>query len=788
MKTKDILAALRKNKIISQIVPEWACRSVPFPFFQNGVPYLGLYFFPVRRKPGETRLFAPVLQFVLAHKDGRIVSAVASPYFLHSGENGSAEIGTYPNPAMKALSFADAEKTYDRYYESCDRYLEGGAEEDWRKMFESVGEPGLESFFARFSNVNTAAGPGVVAVPSGGQPSNERASRPKDVCQDSDVHPTAANAKTVRNVSPVDLDAIIGEFRRLLADSPFKSRLEDLKKAMVSFRRSRFNVAVVGEFSRGKSTFINELVGNGPLPTGDLPTTAVPARIVGGETRKAVFLENGKPPRVLDCTQEALSAFAADADGRDPNGALELQIDDDWLRTAPVALFDTPGVGDSVGDRAQLARATIACCDCTIVAVSAKAPCSLTELSFIRDGVIAKKVPCVAVLVTKMDTIPEAERADVVAFIRDKIKPVAPEAELWLPRPLPGLTADCADCIGLDTIRKRISRFASDPEIVSARLRQKAEAVSDVISAVSGDMTIAEQANALSKEKRAEVARKISEKKQSFKLFCDELFVECERGQVSTAIWTREELSKIRAGLVEDFVHSMRVYRGDLKKWAEEEFPYQAKREIPRRVRDQFGPKLEARLAAFATKLAKMANESISSSDFAMPAFSFGNSAGLGGVVGINVDDRDVRRIQTGSTIAKVAAVPVAMLGLLLVGGPVGLAYGIGAAATAGAGFLGGKLAEEKTGDLKTELEHRVEYELKRIFDEQANKAAELVEKAFGQIRSMMQTRLQASIDSALATLNADNDESTEHPVTDLSGFRTKLDEIRKRILRSSNS
>ena len=451
-----------------------------------------------------------------------------------------------------------------------------------------------------------------------------------------------------------------------------------------------------------------------------------------------------------------------------------------------MALFDTPGVGDSVGDRAQLARATIACCDCTIVAVSAKAPCSQTELAFVRDGVVAKNIPRVAVLVTKLDAIPEAERAGIVAFVRDKLKPVATEAELWLPRALPGLEEGCADCIGVDEIRSRLGRFASDPDIVASRLRQKAAAVSEVVATVFGDLEIAEKANAITKEKRREAAKKVAEKKEAFKLFCDEIFVECEKGQVSTEVWTRDELAKIRSGLVEDFVHSLRTHQGNLKKWAEEEFPYRAKREIPRRIRDQFGPRLEARLTAFATKLSKAASERASSPEFDLPPISFGESAKQSGISGLEVDDRDIRRIQTGSTVAKVAAVPVAMLGLLLVGGPVGLAYGIGAAATAGAGFLGGKLAEEKSGELRAELERRIEEEFKRIFDEQASKAVELVEKAFRQIRSALQAKLKASLDSALALLVGETDGPSEHPIADYSDFRAKLSDIQKRILRPS--
>ena len=775
MKTKDILAALRRNSIVTQIIPRWACRSVPFPFFHNGVPYLGLYYYPIRRQDKGTRTFTPVLQFVIAHKDGHVVSAVASPFFLNPGEEGKAEIGAYPNPSLKGLTFTASEAAYDQYFDSCDEYLEGGAKEKWLSLFKNVCEPGFDTFFERFGKSDALVpvkGASILQSQTTKQASEESA----DVLNSCN----STNSKSVAN--PAELDAAIADFKKLLADSPFKSRLEDLGTVQASFRRSRFNVAVVGEFSRGKSTFLNDLLGDGPLPTGGLPTTAVPARIIGGDVRKAIFLEKGKMPQIVNCTLESLASFAADAEGRDPNGVLELQIDSAWLKGQPIALFDTPGVGDSVGVRAQLARATIAGCDCTVVAVSANAACSQTELSFIRDAIVAKRVPRVAVLLTKLDTIPETERDRVVTFVREKIRPVAPEAELWLPHPLQGLLAGCAQCVGIDAIRTRIAQFAASNDIASRRLRQKAQAISELATIVAGDLEVVEKAEKMSAEQREKAAKAISEKRESFKLFCDELSAECERGQVETELWVRGELEKIRSGLVEDFVHSLRSYRGDLKHWAEEDFPYKAKREIPRRIRDQFGPTLETRISAFSAKLAKIASCHFQEVEFAIPAASFAGLTGMCDIAGLEVDDREIKKIQRGSMAAKVVAVPIAMVGLMLVGGPVGLAYGIGAAATAGAGMLGGKLADEKSSDLRAELERKINDEFQRIFDEQMKSIVALVGKTFNQVWEMLKHRLEKSLESALCALKISEKEPIHGKRFDSAEFRLKLEHIQKRI------
>ena len=780
MRTKDILAALHKNKIATQIIPAWACRSVPFPFFCNGVPYLGLYYYPISRQNNETQTFTPILQFVIAHKDGHVVSAVASPFFLKPEEDGKAEIGTYPNPVLKGLAFAEAEAAYDRYFESCDKYLEGGEKGEWYEQFKKVREPGFDTFFERFSLLN-------VATPSNSEGDSRVATVTSTVEEQTaaDVVDSAPSTDNVRAVNPAKLDSAIADLRKLLTDTPFKSRLEDLGNVLSSVRRNRFNVAVVGEFSRGKSTFLNELLCEGPLPTGDLPTTAVLARIMGGDSRKAFFLAGGKPPQSVDCTPEALASFAANAEGRDPNGVLALIMDSPWLKGLPIALFDTPGVGDSVGARAQLARTTIAGCDCTIVAIAATAACSQTELAFIRDAIVAKKVPRVAVLLTKLDTVPEKERSKVVAFVLEKIKPIAPEAELWIPHSLPGLAGGCAQCIGIEAIRKRLAQFVAAPDVASLRLQQKAQVVSELAAMIEGDLEVVEKAVEMSEKKRRKAAEAISEKRQAFTLFYDELSAECERGQLATEIWVKDELSKIRCGLVEDFVHSLRSCRGDIKHWAEEDFPYQAKKEIPRRIRDQFGPKLEARISAFAAKLAKTASDYFSAVDFAIPSASFAGLVRMCDVSELEVNDHAIRKIQIGSTVAKIATVPISMIGMLLAcgpGGPLLLASSIGAAATAGASILGGKLADKKTSDLRTELERRIEEEFQRIFDEQQKNIVDVVEKPFGHIRTELKTRLEKTLESALSALKTAEEDHSDTPSFDVKEFHSRLNGIQNRI------
>ena len=63
--------------------------------------------------------------------------------------------------------------------------------------------------------------------------------------------------------------------------------MEEIRQEQELIRTRKFRVAVVGEFKRGKSSFINALLGREILPVDALPTTATLNRITYGALPRA---------------------------------------------------------------------------------------------------------------------------------------------------------------------------------------------------------------------------------------------------------------------------------------------------------------------------------------------------------------------------------------------------------------------------------------------------------------------------------------------------------------------
>ena len=65
---------------------------------------------------------------------------------------------------------------------------------------------------------------------------------------------------------------------------------KQLKELTVFLEKENFTVVVLGEFSRGKSTFINALLGKSLLPMDVLPETAVLSALLYGDEPEVIII------------------------------------------------------------------------------------------------------------------------------------------------------------------------------------------------------------------------------------------------------------------------------------------------------------------------------------------------------------------------------------------------------------------------------------------------------------------------------------------------------------------
>ena len=86
------------------------------------------------------------------------------------------------------------------------------------------------------------------------------------------------------------LDELLSLAEGLVAETPRRH----LAAARVRVAEDRFNLVVLGEFKRGKSTLINALLRRNVLPTGVISLTSVVTTIAAGDAeRLRVYFSDG---------------------------------------------------------------------------------------------------------------------------------------------------------------------------------------------------------------------------------------------------------------------------------------------------------------------------------------------------------------------------------------------------------------------------------------------------------------------------------------------------------------
>ena len=87
----------------------------------------------------------------------------------------------------------------------------------------------------------------------------------------------------------------------------------------------KFSLVIIGEFSRGKSTFVNALLGKSILPSSKQPTTNIISKIIYGTkpTYTLHYKEEGRKPKQI--TDEEFIAIKAQAEA-DPSNLEKVKI------------------------------------------------------------------------------------------------------------------------------------------------------------------------------------------------------------------------------------------------------------------------------------------------------------------------------------------------------------------------------------------------------------------------------------------------------------------------------
>lgn len=229
---------------------------------------------------------------------------------------------------------------------------------------------------------------------------------------------------------------LAGRFERLGSSAPAPDLLRAAERiirerGLVEFRPAlesilerlespRFEIAVFGRVSSGKSSLLNAILESAVLPIGVTPVTAVPTRVVWGSERH-ISVEFADSERIRG-DLDRLAEYVTEAQNPDNSKnvtRVTVFLDAERLRGG-VVLADTPGVGSLTTAGARSTYSYLPRCDHGVVILDPLGALSRDDVRLVRlllEGGIRASV-----IIGKADLLTPESRSTVVQFARDALK------------------------------------------------------------------------------------------------------------------------------------------------------------------------------------------------------------------------------------------------------------------------------------------------------------------------------------------------------------------------------
>ncbi len=242
--------------------------------------------------------------------------------------------------------------------------------------------------------------------------------------------PTEILLSVENTLKKLDMFRYDGQYRALLGED-FVNKLSNWEETIRKRKDDPFTLTVIGDFKRGKSTFINALLGEEVVTTDVTTETVTLNRISYGATENVAVLTGSKRIMLSDdeLKRERLEKILQQSD--EPITTLELKRPNEILKN--LTIVDTPGMNDALQDFEEMAKKAIMDADAVIYIYNVHYPLSLSEQMFLRAAVIPQKYTKLYIVGNysdTLDTVYNYERAHT--FLEERVQALFPNVEAYM--------------------------------------------------------------------------------------------------------------------------------------------------------------------------------------------------------------------------------------------------------------------------------------------------------------------------------------------------------------------
>jgi GTPase SAR1 family protein len=214
----------------------------------------------------------------------------------------------------------------------------------------------------------------------------------------------------------------------VLQDIGNRTDLKKVEESRSQVVKEQFQIVVVGEFSRGKSTFINAFLGKKLLPSSAKPTTTL-LNIITYSKEPFIKLHFRKKG-IKNINEEMFKKLVAPMEpiigDKESEQAYERQIElfksIEYAEIGHplsfckdgVTIIDTPGTNDLDPAREQITNNIIPQSDAAVLLLTAVKALSASEMSFLNDRILASDIQKIFIVVNQKDRLKSTEEVEKV--------------------------------------------------------------------------------------------------------------------------------------------------------------------------------------------------------------------------------------------------------------------------------------------------------------------------------------------------------------------------------------
>ena len=229
------------------------------------------------------------------------------------------------------------------------------------------------------------------------------------------------NGLTAYRDSRLELGDMIRAALHLARGSGDEEAEKRARELLARLAGDRFQLAVVGQFSRGKTTLMNALLGGAYLPMGALPMTSVITTVRYGSRPRAMARRRASELRIevplADVAEFVSSSSAERAELQ--VATVEVEVPAEILRLG-FELVDTPGVGSAVEINTATTRRFLPQADAVIFVTGFDSPLTDTEVRFLADA--ARHAGKLFLVLNKRDLVSGRDADAVTEYVRRRLR------------------------------------------------------------------------------------------------------------------------------------------------------------------------------------------------------------------------------------------------------------------------------------------------------------------------------------------------------------------------------